>query len=426
MTADVITLPNVLAQRIRGAYERTERGRQEWIEGTLDLAAALAEARDQFASDKAFSVWLAENELDAIGHQDRAALINMAGHIQIAREVLQETSRFSWRYIWAEEMAPRFTYVGKPAPDQHVLPETAETALPQPENIDVDTPQLSESASTTQIEVIVPAVQAVEVGKTNRLYDTPRAGEVLAVFQDRGARAEIGNFCCGKGKVAKEIWSLILTAIDHGFARPNKDSFKPGWIPARILFTGAPVRGELSKLNITKPKDRARVIETIMPAAIANQSAIIAEPHKVEEIIASHAERLRLEADGARKDKQLADAKAAMKDMETEVVIFGERFWPRLGNIEYGYDQLAAAAFFFDDADRMARLSGDRSPKSRSMKIRHALKWLLQYLNRLPHSTERDAIKRVYQLVELICRSMERDPDGACMLPLRPDIDGDE
>jgi hypothetical protein len=37
---------SVLADRIRTAYERTERGRHEWIEGTLELAAALAEARE--------------------------------------------------------------------------------------------------------------------------------------------------------------------------------------------------------------------------------------------------------------------------------------------------------------------------------------------------------------------------------------------
>lgn len=51
---------------------------------------------------------------------------------------------------------------------------------------------------------------------------------------------------------------------------------------------------------------------------------------------------------------------------------------------------------------------------------------LLQYVNRRPHSSERDAIKRVYQLVELICRALERDPDGPCMLPLRPEIDGED
>lgn len=50
MSADVIQLVkplDALAQRIRGAYERTERGRQEWIDGTLDLAAALADARSR-------------------------------------------------------------------------------------------------------------------------------------------------------------------------------------------------------------------------------------------------------------------------------------------------------------------------------------------------------------------------------------------
>ena len=43
-TGNIISLPTpmkMLADRIRAAYERTERGRREWIDGTLELASAL-------------------------------------------------------------------------------------------------------------------------------------------------------------------------------------------------------------------------------------------------------------------------------------------------------------------------------------------------------------------------------------------------
>jgi hypothetical protein len=56
-TDNVINLPtpmNVLAGRIRAAYGRIGRGRQEWIEGTVELAAALKEARARFPSDQQF------------------------------------------------------------------------------------------------------------------------------------------------------------------------------------------------------------------------------------------------------------------------------------------------------------------------------------------------------------------------------------
>ena len=77
-----------LAKRIRAAYARTERGRQEWIEGMLELAAALADGRKRFEADRQFSLWLAENELDVISKDDWAALIKL-GDLPFARSVLE-------------------------------------------------------------------------------------------------------------------------------------------------------------------------------------------------------------------------------------------------------------------------------------------------------------------------------------------------
>jgi hypothetical protein len=58
---DVMSLPkslDMLVERIRVSHERTEHGRHEWIEGTLELAAALAEARDRLPSNSAFAACL--------------------------------------------------------------------------------------------------------------------------------------------------------------------------------------------------------------------------------------------------------------------------------------------------------------------------------------------------------------------------------
>ena len=93
---NIIPMPtpmNVLADRIRAALVRAEASHLEWIEATLDLAAMLKEARDRFPSNADFAHWLVDNELDVLGHQDRAALINMAGDLVLARIVLQETRR---------------------------------------------------------------------------------------------------------------------------------------------------------------------------------------------------------------------------------------------------------------------------------------------------------------------------------------------
>ena len=128
-TSNIIPMLNVLAQRIRAAYERTERGRHEWIEGTLDLAAALAEARERYTSDREFSHWIVDAGLEDINHQDRAALINMAGDLASARRVLEETKSISWQLIWEHEMKGWVTSASKP----HVQIDTAEIPAPTPQ-----------------------------------------------------------------------------------------------------------------------------------------------------------------------------------------------------------------------------------------------------------------------------------------------------
>ena len=101
-----------LAAGIKADLERTEHGRNEWIEGTLGLAAKLKQARGEFGSNAAFSKWIADNAI-SINHQDRAALINMAENLDLARENLRNTKRSSWQHIWNEEMVYRFTQVSK-------------------------------------------------------------------------------------------------------------------------------------------------------------------------------------------------------------------------------------------------------------------------------------------------------------------------
>ena len=73
------TPKHVLIKRFLAAVSRTENGRKEWVEGMIDQALTLLEARDQFPNDDcSFGVWLAENGADQWGANDRAAMINLA------------------------------------------------------------------------------------------------------------------------------------------------------------------------------------------------------------------------------------------------------------------------------------------------------------------------------------------------------------
>jgi hypothetical protein len=114
VVANDASLLDVLAARHRAAWDRTQAGRQEWIEGTLELAAVLAEERKLLPADQDFSHWLERNGLAEINDHDRAALIGMAGDLVAARTMLEQTQRTSWQHIWANERPARVAHVSNP------------------------------------------------------------------------------------------------------------------------------------------------------------------------------------------------------------------------------------------------------------------------------------------------------------------------
>jgi hypothetical protein len=106
-----------LKRRIIEAHIRIVKGGSEWVEGSLEIAAALREGRDAVPADISFNGWLKQNNLVYYNHNDRAALINLAADIELARTVLTETDKRSYQHIWAENKA-RFTHLSKPHSDQ--------------------------------------------------------------------------------------------------------------------------------------------------------------------------------------------------------------------------------------------------------------------------------------------------------------------
>lgn len=108
---NIISLPtsdDQLAKTIIKAWDRCQHGRAEWIEGTLELGAALLEGRDRMGNIE-FGVWLERHELNFLNKNDRASLIEMARAPDVLRLVLEETKRTSYQYIRNEEF--RLPYV---------------------------------------------------------------------------------------------------------------------------------------------------------------------------------------------------------------------------------------------------------------------------------------------------------------------------
>lgn len=97
------TALEVLAERYRTAFDKTKAGREQWIEGTLELAAVVAELRERYPAHQEFSRWLEYENLPPMNKDARAALVrlNKMGE-KTARELLGQTQQTSWHWIVAK------------------------------------------------------------------------------------------------------------------------------------------------------------------------------------------------------------------------------------------------------------------------------------------------------------------------------------
>jgi hypothetical protein len=95
-----------LAKEILIAKTQAYDNRSAWIAAALRQAGALAFARAQFHSNQAFGKWLIAHAIDYPKDQ-RAALIYIGQHIDIAKPILENTNSWSYREIWLKEIRPQ-------------------------------------------------------------------------------------------------------------------------------------------------------------------------------------------------------------------------------------------------------------------------------------------------------------------------------
>jgi len=94
-----------VAADIRAALAAARADFASWRDNTMKLARALLRGREMHKDDAAFGAWLKAEDF-GVNDDDRAALISMAKHSEIAERVLADTARQSWRNIWRKEIAP--------------------------------------------------------------------------------------------------------------------------------------------------------------------------------------------------------------------------------------------------------------------------------------------------------------------------------
>lgn len=415
MTTDnIVQMPtplNVLADRIRAALTRVETSRVEWINATLELATTLKEARERFPSNERFSVWLAESGLDSdlIGHQGRAALINMAADLTLARIVLHETQRTSWRLIWEEEMQPRLTNAGKTEPESLLQPQTPLLDAPV---VKIDEPPKEKPNPITRRQ------GRRRVGINTAYSNAPRAEELAALFDNKDGRGVLAKIWCGPG--GKKVWKLLLTAVDAGLLISNSNTSD---IPnLRVLFPLMPSRGYASQFNLLDFRQCERVRDVILPAMIACRDKLFANPEHTQQIVAAYLQEQRGQQQQAVVAEKRAVAVQRLPVAEQELVMFGQTVWPRIdnGQGEYDYDQVRAAIWTFRDYEAWNQIAKEEVG-SFALRIRNSLRYLREYMYRTDRN---NPMNKIFALVIWFSHLMEKNPTAECKWPHYPHIEG--
>lgn len=96
-----------IKRRIVAAYDLTvtaaaKGDRTTWIEGSIQYATAMLEAKDAISPDVAFKDWLTQNGVEFWTRIDRNALLALASDMTLLRAALTGTRLRSYRRIWIE------------------------------------------------------------------------------------------------------------------------------------------------------------------------------------------------------------------------------------------------------------------------------------------------------------------------------------
>jgi hypothetical protein len=364
-------------RRIRAALTAYEGRQNDFIDAMLELAAALAEGRALFPADLDFSVWLAKNHLDGVGHQDRAALISIAKCPEHARNVAVETQSRSVRMIWAE-MGHRVTSAGKPPVQPTLVAETPK-----------ETPVKAPTATTTRDETAISEAltDPVETLPTTpaELYPLPGKSKLRELI---GNSADVlhGRFKHSRMFAhVQGVDSEAGKAIMRFLAKRCQEADYPV-----ELFTAE--RWSLSILWPHLPKKLLDQMPSSMPALKKQVTAL----HEVEARFVKTPEFGMTDPPMAAFNKASAIFNSVLiarkggsfdpshrhtptfdgDEGKPPVIIAGTQVWPAASGSGYSYADLRCAIGVTDDILRTFKETGDVSDATKSLKLRHVMSWL--------------------------------------------------
>lgn len=380
---------------LRAAFDQIEHGNEHWIEGFVKASVLLAKGRVKHGSDRAFSRWLSDNRLHYFGDDDRAALINMACDIKLLRDILMEQRGiFRPNTIW-QKSKDRFRMDSKP--------QSSSTSVESSAAIPTKKPIISQTAEATIVPITMP-------GDIERI--------VLRQKNSRTSFKQISE----PGR--KEMRKVMRTLVQEGILVPHDNSVQSDKPNLRLMFPTETRRcGFRESFDLRNKSDRDRIIQEVLPAALANKERLIADPTCLSAIVDEYRRQ-------SLKTAKITIAAQTMPATQQRVAMYGVQLWPRVEVRfgEYEYEQLLAAVWYFRDNERwLAQSTIAETSEARAHYMRLSLWWPLQYFERQQSPAERevwDRAKKICTLVSTIANLMRAKPDGECVVPPSPHVEG--
>jgi hypothetical protein len=261
--------------------------------------------------------------------------------------------------------------------------------------------------------------RAEGVSRRSSLHGLPRAAEIAAIFQNKDTHCRIAKVVKGQ----PEIWELMLAALDGGIMVRNKRIVGQHRASLRMLFPNAPLK-LAQQIDLRKGPERAFVRDLLLPAMIADRKALLKNPNRLVPIMHQCGRHHIVTRRQERHKEAAQQALASMPSGQSEVIMFGERLWPRTHDRHgsYDFEQLTAAVWTFREFETALCVGHRDQPQSRGILIRHSTKFLNEYCSRMGEAA--NGLRMVLRLVHLLTTLMVRNPDAVCRPMPAPAIDG--
>ena len=357
-----------LGRRIDDAYERTKIGHTEWIEGSIELAVAHAEARECFNSTNEFGAWRVANGHDHHGKDDCAALVGLGSDARLARTIFEDSNSTSYQLIWRANK-DRYRSATNSTPEPTSPPE------PQPEPATEAEVKKSETPKTES--------DPTRKKSSSRLYelgDEP-AGALLKKFKHGKMLTHFLGTDSQKPKRAR-LLRYLAKRIETDYPEELFDS--TSW-DVRLLYPSLPQKlldreAKTHKLLHKNHSMLAATEELFMktPECGITDPPLVAfnKAYSIYQAVNNAKNKSDVDID---RSSLVHTPTFASDEGKPLVIVRGTQLWPRESGDHhsvYRYDDLRCAYGLADDILGIYADSGSVSIKTKSQKLYHLLAWI--------------------------------------------------